>query len=103
MNAELQNAIRLGMCCGWIKTITKPVQMPELARRKIPNRGGITIDRCSIVNCGTAIHVENSHLEITESRIEKCVTAISASGNTYIDASYMLVDECETVFKEINQ
>lgn len=101
MNIELQNAIRLGMCRGWISTITKPVQMSELAKNRSPNRGGITIDNCSIMNCGTAVHIEGGHLTITGSHIENCGTAIAASGDTYINASCMRIDECETVFKEM--
>lgn len=103
MNLELQNAIRLGMCCGWIKTLTRPIHMQELRRARSPqSRGDITIDNCSFVNCGTAVHIEGGSLSMTSSHIENCGTAIAASGNAFIDAEYMHINNCDTVFKEIS-
>lgn len=102
MNTELQNAIRLAMCRGWIKTIAKPSHMPEINRIRSLSRSGITISNCSVVNCGTAIHIEGGNLMIDSSHIENCETAIAASGDAVIDASYMSINYCETVFKELD-
>lgn len=103
MNIELQNAIRLGMCCGWISTMTKPHRMQELRSIKGPqSHRGLTIDNCSFVNCGTAVRVDGGSLSMTSSHIENCGTAIAASGNAFIEAEYMRINNCDTVFEEVS-
>lgn len=100
MNMELQNSIRLAMCCGWIVSITKPHKMPELVSSRSQTGGGIKINSCSFLNCGTAVRIDGGHLVMSSSHIENCKNAISASGDAFIDASYMSINKCETVFKE---
>lgn len=39
---------------------------------------------------------------IDYSHIENCETAIAASGDAVIDASYMSINYCKTVFKELD-
>lgn len=89
------------MCSGWIRTITKPVQMPALVRRRGATGGGITVENCAFLNCETAIHIGSGRLTMTGSLIQNCGIAIAASGNAHIDASFMRINECETVFKEL--
>lgn len=100
MNTELQNAIRLAICSGWISTITKPRQMPELVRSESPTSGGVTVHNCAFVDCGTAVQIEGGNMTMTGSHIQNCGIAFAASGDAHIDVSSTLIDECQIVFKE---
>lgn len=88
------------MCSGWIKTLTKPEKMSELAMSRNKNKGGLIVDNCLFVKCGTALSIKGGYMQISSSHIENCGISIAASNGAFIDASSISINECEIVFKE---
>lgn len=109
MTVEVQNAIRFAMCHGWIKTLTNPKRMPALSSRYSDLRNGqrtgrvpnVTLDNCSIINCGTAFKVSgNSFIEMNQTYVSGCNTFAEVDGDARVDVHQSRIEDCVTLVKE---